>query len=202
MKYSSFCFVIGWFFVLLALQACQPNTRSDHSISRSDETEIFKKASMGLSSVAFAHGQEIPKQFTADGQDLSPPLTWANVPVGTQSFVLIMDDPSVEGPNPWVHWVMYGIPVRMNGLSQGVPNTPSTTFGAMQGTDSWGTIGYRGPSPAPGKPHQYRFRLYAIDGMPNMMPGLTAPQVMSLLKDHVLATAEMTASYGRQVQAK
>ena len=191
-----------WFlFIAVALQACQPNSISNHSIERSVSNVASTKAAMGLSSTAFDQGHDVPKQFTADGKDISPPLSWASIPEGTQSFVLIVDDPSV-GQSPWVHWVIYSIPATMTGLDAGVPNTPVTTFGAMQGPDSWGTIGYRGPSPPPGRPHQYRFRLYAVDGMPNMMPGLTAEHLMNLLDGHILATAELTASYGRQVQAE
>ena len=201
MNYWNVLVGVWLFFVVAVLQSCQPNSISNHSIERSVSNVASTKAVMGLSSTAFDQGHDIPKQFTADGKDVSPPLSWASIPEGTQSLVLIVDDPSV-GQSPWVHWVIYAIPASMTGLDAGVPNNPTTTFGAMQGTDSWGTIGYRGPSPPPGQPHEYRFRLYAIDGMPNMISGLTASQVMSLLKGHVLATAEMTASYGRQVQAK
>ena len=77
--------------------------------------------SLKLSSTAFGHEQTIPKQFTGDGEDLSPPLAWTDPPPATQQFVLICDDPDAPTPEPWVHWTLYNIPADVRSLAAGLP---------------------------------------------------------------------------------
>src|SRR5262249_933982 len=105
-----------------------------------------------LSSTAFREGEIIPKEYTADGKDVSPSLRWGEPPAATKSFALICDDP--DAPRGiWVHWVLFNLPVDARELPQGVPTKESLPDGAKQGTNDFGKIGWGGPSPPPGKPH-------------------------------------------------
>ena len=126
------------------------------------------KMTIAVSSSAFAAGQPIPKKYTADGADVSPPLNWSDLPSGTRELALVCDDPDAPRAEPWVHWVIYRIPADQTGLPEHV--APDARLesppGALQGSNSWTagrTVGYRGPAPPPGKVHHYRFHLYALD---------------------------------------
>jgi hypothetical protein len=119
-------------------------------------------------STAFSDGQPIPKKYTEDGQDVSPPLAWDKVPEGTKELALICDDPDAPSHEPWVHWVIYKIPATVRELPEGLPTdaTLNSPIKAMQGMNSWPDgrmIGYRGPAPPPGRVHHYHFQVYALD---------------------------------------
>jgi Raf kinase inhibitor-like YbhB/YbcL family protein len=155
---------------------------------------------MQLSSPAFKHGSRSPTKYTGDGDDVSPPLEWHQAPVGTKEFVLICDDPDAPTPQPWVHWVLYRIPAAATALPEGV--SPSAGVFGVAGKNSWKTgktIGYRGPAPPPGHGvHHYHFRLYAIDTALTLPPGSDKPAVLAAIRGHVLADAEIVASYERK----
>ena len=115
--------------------------------------------SLQISSTAFGEGAAIPKQFTEDGKDVSPPLSWSGEPLNTKSFALICEDPDAPRAEPWVHWVLFNVPniaiVRSGGatiaqgLDQAVQPTPTLPSGARQGKNDFGKIGYGGPAPPP-----------------------------------------------------
>src|SRR4051812_43169867 len=129
--------------------------------------------SLTLRSPAFAFGDPIPAQYTADGQDLSPPLEWSAPPGGTVELALILEDPDAPGPEPWVHWIIGKVPADAPGLPEGIPPTPTTPEGLVQGANSWGSIGYRGPDPPPSRRvHHYHFHLFALDQALDARPGL------------------------------
>ena len=110
---------------------------------------------MNLTSPAFEDGTDIPRKFSCDGDDVSPPLAWENVPGDAKALALIVDDPDAHG---FVHWVAFDIPATSGGLAEGIsPNDPSL----RQGTNSFGKAGWGGPCPPSGT-HHYRFRLFAI----------------------------------------
>lgn len=158
---------------------------------------------MQLSSSAFAPGGAIPRRYTGEGEDISPPLQWTGVPTGTQELALICDDPDAPTPEPWVHWVLYKIPPQTTGLPEGLPKTAqlSQPPGAMQGKNSWTggqTIGYRGPMPPPGHGvHHYHFTLYALDAPLSIQPGETKKNLLKKMEGHILATAELIGTYQR-----
>jgi Raf kinase inhibitor-like YbhB/YbcL family protein len=155
---------------------------------------------MTLQSEAFAHGRAIPKKHTEDGDDLSPPLSWAGVPDGTQEFALIVDDPDAPRTEPWVHWVLYKIPADVRALTEGLPQTPrlNAPGGAQQGKNTWGTDGYRGPAPPKGHgTHHYHFRLYALDAPTPAAQGLDKSALLGAMKGHVLGEAELVGTYSR-----
>lgn len=156
--------------------------------------------SMSLTSSAFADGGAIPVQYTGEGSDDSPPLSWTGAPAGTAEFALIMDDPDAPG-GTWVHWVLYSIPASASSLPEGIPAgsaSVSNPAGALQGTNSWPNIGYGGPMPPEGDGvHNYKFKLYALDTTLNQQSGLTKDQLLNAMDGHILAMAELTGTYER-----
>lgn len=155
--------------------------------------------SLHLTSSAFPSGKQIPTDHTGDGADRSPPLSWSGVPDGTAELALICDDPDAPTPEPWVHWIAYGIPADCRGLPEGVP--PKGDKILKQGLNSWPSgqnIGYRGPLPPKGHgTHHYHFRLYALDQKLNAAAGLDKQSLLALMKNHILATGELIGTYER-----
>jgi Raf kinase inhibitor-like YbhB/YbcL family protein len=150
-----------------------------------------------ITSTAFSANGSIPRQYTCEGADVSPPLSFSGVPAGTKSLVLIVDDPDAPDPKApkltWVHWVLYNIPPATPGLPQdekkhGVPK------GALAGVNDWKRTGYGGPCPPIGR-HRYFHKLYALD---TLLPDLKQPTKVRLLdamKGHVLAEAQLIGTY-------
>jgi Raf kinase inhibitor-like YbhB/YbcL family protein len=149
-----------------------------------------------LSSAAFGEGANIPKQYTGDGRDASPPLRWSDPPQGTTSFALIGDDPDAPR-GTWVHWVLFNLPAEQRELQEAVPAQEVLASGAKQGQNDFGKIGYGGPAPPPGKPHRYFFKLYALDTPLDLAPGATKDQLVTAMKGHVLAEGQLMGRYGR-----
>jgi Raf kinase inhibitor-like YbhB/YbcL family protein len=149
-----------------------------------------------LTTAAFSAGGTIPKKFTCDGPDVSPPLHWKEAPVGTHSFALIMDDPDAP-VGTWVHWVLYNLPANTTELPEGVEKRDQMANGAMQGRNDFRKVGYGGPCPPAGKPHRYFFKLYALDTKLNLKGGATKPEVERAMKGRILAQTELMGLYGR-----
>lgn len=156
-----------------------------------------------LSSPAFTHGNPIPKKYTGEGPDYSPPLCWSGLPKGSKELALICDEPDALTKEPWVHWVIYKIPVTAQGLPEAIPrkvhlNDPR---GALQGKNSWrdrDIIGYRGPFPPLGHgAHHYHFRLYALELQIVIEPGLDKKMVWNLISDHILDEGLLIGTYQR-----
>ena len=150
-----------------------------------------------LTSTAFAPWGAIPGKYTCDGEDISPPLQWSDPPQGAQSLALICDDPDAP-MGTWTHWLIYDIPGNQSGLPEGVPATEALQGGTKQGLNSWPRIGYGGPSPPPGKPHRYFFRLYALNGMLDLPPGADKKTLLKAMEGKILAQAEFHGTYGRK----
>jgi Raf kinase inhibitor-like YbhB/YbcL family protein len=150
---------------------------------------------MRLNAGAFADGGEIPKLHTCDGADLSPVLEWTGEPAGTQSFVLIVDDP--DAPNgTWNHWLLYDIPPSVRVLPQGYRMGGA----GVSGINDFGKREYGGPCPPKGRgPHRYFFKLYAVD-VPalGLADGAKRAELDSALKGHVLAEAPYMGRYERR----
>ena len=153
-----------------------------------------------ITSDAFAAGQAVPRPYTGDGDDRSPPLRWAGVPAGTKELALIVEDPDAPQAEPWVHWVLYKIPADAPGLPEGVAKreAPPSPAGAVQGRNSFGRIGYGGPAPPRGHgTHHYHFRLFALDEPLEVRPGLDAAALRSAMSGHVLAEGDLVGTYRR-----
>ncbi|HEV8523131.1 MAG TPA: YbhB/YbcL family Raf kinase inhibitor-like protein [Terriglobales bacterium] len=149
-----------------------------------------------VKTTAFQAGGDIPKKYTCEGPDVSPPLTWSEPPAGTQSFALIADDPDAP-VGTWVHWVAYDLSASARQLQEGVPKSEEVPGGGRQGTNDFRRIGYGGPCPPPGNPHRYYFKLYALDTQLNLQPGATKKEVEKAMKGHVLAQAEVMGRFRR-----
>lgn len=146
-----------------------------------------------FSSSAFGYGQPIPAVYTCKGRDISPPLEWSDLPAGTKSLALIMDDPDAP-MGTWVHWVIYNIPPTRNGLEEAIPAQERLADGSLQGKNSWRRIGYGGPCPPSGT-HRYYFRLYALDSTLSLTPGASKEQVLAAMQGHILAQAEWMGTF-------
>ena len=145
---------------------------------------------MQITSPVFGHNKKIPKKYTCDGEDVSPPLTFADVPEGAQSLVLIHDDPDAPA-GTWAHWLFWNIPPDTREiLENSVPD------GAVEGVQSWGRTGYGGPCPPSGT-HRYFFKLYALDTQFNLPPSTDIKALEAAMEGHVLAQAELVGLYQR-----
>ena len=152
--------------------------------------------SFETASTAFSNGGTIPKKFTCDGPDVSPPLRWTGAPAAAQSFALIMDDPDAP-VGTWVHWVLYSLPAGTTELPEGVEKQEQLANGAIQGRNDFRRIGYGGPCPPPGTPHRYYFKLYALDTKLNLKAGGTKPDLERAMQGHILVETELMGRYGR-----
>lgn len=153
-----------------------------------------------LSSPAFSHGGEIPRKYTCEGRDVSPPLAWSGAPDGTKSFALVVDDPDAPDPRAprmtWVHWVLYNLPSTITELPEGVMLEALPT-GTKEGQNDWKRTGYGGPCPPRGR-HRYFHKLYALD---TVLPDLRTPirsQLEQAMEGHVLAHAELLGTYQKE----
>ncbi|MER3473797.1 MAG: YbhB/YbcL family Raf kinase inhibitor-like protein [Armatimonadota bacterium] len=148
-----------------------------------------------LTSTAFTEGGTIPRKYTCDGADVSPPLAWDNVPEGTKSFALICDDPDAP-MGTWVHWVLFNLPADTRSLPEAVPPDKELPSGARQGTNDFRKIGYGGPCPPRGT-HRYYFKLYALDTLLDLPAGSSKAQLLKAMDGHVLAEGQLMGRYGR-----
>ena len=145
-----------------------------------------------LTSSAFRDGEAIPRACTCDGDDLTPPLTWAGAPEGTRAFVLVMEDP--DAPNgTFTHWVVYDIPGSATGLRK---EAAGKTL-----RNDFGRTGYGGPCPPRGHgPHRYVLTLRAVDVPALDVQGTTRESLERALAGHVVATARLTGTYERKLR--
>ena len=158
-------------------------------------------ATLEVTAPDFAAGAAIPVSHSADGHNASPALSWGDAPEGTQSFVVIADDPDAKEPKPFVHWVLFDVPATETGLREGLATDPTLQEpkGAKQGSNSRGSIGYFGPRPPLEDPaHHYHFQVFALDiaTLP-VDPGATREQVLAAMDGHVLAKGETIGLYQR-----
>lgn len=157
---------------------------------------------MRLESPAIEDGQPIPKKYTEDGNNVSPPLQWTDVPEGTAEFALIAEDPDAPRDEPWVHWVMYHIPGAARDLPEDIPRETQLAQpdGAAQGVNTFNqnNIGYRGPAPPKGHgKHRYFFKLFALDKPINLADSKDKKTLLDAIDGHVLQEAELMGTYER-----
>ena len=156
--------------------------------------------SLAMSSPAFDHQGEIPALYTCDDRDISPPLVWDNLPAGTQSLALIVDDPDAPDPAAprmtWVHWVLYNLPAKPGGLAEAVPAS-GLPAGTGQGLNDWKRTGYGGPCPPIGR-HRYFHKLYALDTSLSGLDRPTKAELEAAMQGHVIEMTELVGTYQRQ----
>lgn len=148
---------------------------------------------MELKSSAFDPGGVIPRKYTGEGEDVSPPLSWNKVPEEARELALICDDPDAPTPKPWVHWVVYNIDPSATGFPEG------SVGGATEGVNDFGRTGYGGPMPPKGHGvHHYHFKLYALGEKLNLSPGLSKDQLLSAMEGKIIGEAELVGTYERK----
>jgi Raf kinase inhibitor-like YbhB/YbcL family protein len=180
----------------IALLACavigcrdgqKPDERATMPAQENGGSTAMTDATIAITSAAFKH-------------DVSPPLTWTGLPDGTKELVLIVDDPDAPTPQPWVHWVIYGLPGDLDRLPEGVAKDAQLAepAGARQGKNSWNQIGYRGPAPPKGHGvHHYHFKLYALDAKLGIGKGLDKGGLLKAMDGHVIGRGELVGTYER-----
>lgn len=162
------------------------------------DTVIRVTTMFTLASPAFQSGDSIPRQYTCDGTDISPPLDWLAPPAGSASFALIVEDPDAPG-GTFIHWVLYDLPGSTASLPEAVPKSAELPQlgGAKQGRTSFGRSGYGGPCPPAGPAHHYHFRLFALNAKLGLAAGASRDQVMNAMQAHELGRAELVGLYAR-----
>ena len=150
---------------------------------------------MEIISSAFTPGGSIPKLYTCEGRNISPPLAWSGIPAGAKSLVLIVDDPDAPDPAAprmtWVHWLLYNLPADSDGLGEAIGELPP---GTLDGLNDWKRTGYGGPCPPIGR-HRYFHKLYALDVV---LPDLQTPDKKGLehaMQGHIVAEAQLIGTY-------
>jgi Raf kinase inhibitor-like YbhB/YbcL family protein len=186
MRYASVILTL----CLLGSAGCQEQTSAPPPASEQPRATV-PAGGFALKSTAFAAGQALPAQYTGDGADQSPPLAWENVPAGTVELALIVEAPDAPDGD-FVHWVVYGIAPGTTSLAEGAKEA-----GLTQGRNDFGQTGYGGPAPPPGKAHQYRFRLMALDAKTGLGPKADKQALREAVKGHVIAEAELVGTYQR-----
>ncbi len=151
---------------------------------------------LNIKSPVFNNGDMMDAKYTCKGEDISPPLSWDGAPAGTKSFALICDDPDAPFMT-WVHWVIYDIPANVSQLEENVPKDKELPSGARQGKNDFRKIGYGGPCPPPGGPHRYFFKLYALDAVLGLEPGLTKKALLKAMEGHILDEAQIIGKFKR-----
>lgn len=148
-----------------------------------------------ITSSAFENGGLIPSRYTCDGEDISPPLKWEQVPENTKSIALICDDPDAP-MGTFVHWVLFNLPAGTNQLAEDVPADKTLPNGAGQGITDFGRIGYGGPCPPSGT-HRYFFKIYALDVELTLKAGAGKRDLLKATEGHILAQGQLIGKYKR-----
>jgi Raf kinase inhibitor-like YbhB/YbcL family protein len=188
-----FLLLLNYFFSLV--------TFSSSSVSAEDQV-LYENENFVLTSLGFRPGGRIGTTYTADGANISPPLSWVNPPASTVSYAVIMEDPDgVTGH--LIHWIIYDIPANKRALREGIKPKAKLPDGSIQALNSSQKIGYDGPSPPPGATHSYFLTLYALDTFSYSSPSFSPPETDMQAFEHFLnlhskGKSELMCTYGRR----
>jgi Raf kinase inhibitor-like YbhB/YbcL family protein len=149
-----------------------------------------------LTSSVLSSEKTIPRRYTCEGAGVSPSLAWSEAPEGTRGFALICEDPDAPG-GTFAHWLLYNIPPARSELPENVPPDPTLPWGAAQGRNDFGNVGYGGPCPPMGSTHRFYFRLYALDEQLDLPPGISRNQLLREVEKHAIARTGLMGRYGR-----
>lgn len=150
-------------------------------------------ANFTLESSAFAANGMIPKKYTCEDQNISPPLSWSNIPENTLSFALIVDDPDAP-VGVWDHWILFNIPASTKHFDENVTAFPE---GTVAGSNSYSETIYKGPCPPSGT-HRYFFKLYALNVVLELKKGAKKDDLENAMKGHILGEAVLIGKYAKQ----
>lgn len=162
-------------------------------------SRIRAERSLSVRSPAFQPGEPIPEKYTADGDNISPPLDIANLPDETQALAVIMED--VDAPNGvFTHWLAWNLPPEQRRIGEGVDvdSLAGDHVTGKQGRNSFGSVGYRGPEPPNGETHRYHIVVYALREPLRLDAGVPRDRVENELQDRVLAVGEYMGLYARE----
>jgi len=171
------------------------NVRSGHgklALARLGTEALLNRDGFAIRSAAFNDGEELDPCFTADEDDaVAPPLDWTAPPAGTAELALIVEDPDAPTPQPFCHWLVWGLTPQRGQLLEGeVP--------PRVGKNSFGNSEWLPPDPPTGHgPHDYVFQLFALDISLDLMPGAGRGDLIEAMEGHVLAAATLTGTYAR-----
>jgi Raf kinase inhibitor-like YbhB/YbcL family protein len=157
-------------------------------------------ATMELNSAAFADGQPIPARYTADGENISPPLLWKQTPAGTRSLTMMVEDIDAHlAGRPFVQWLMYNILPDETNLPEAIVPLPQVrAYGLVHGRNSHFRLGYTGCAPSPGSGmHRYHFQVFALDHILPLNPGKGRSTVLKAMASHVLAKGRLVGTFQR-----
>lgn len=190
---------------ILLFTVCQNNNKEqqlkqfnqgaeeDQAPSQSLETEHTIK----ISSPAFKHGEAIPKKYACDQQDISPKIKWSNLPEGTKSITLLMEDPDAPKVH-WVHWLLYNLPPEANHLPQNTTPENIPYKKAKHGNNNFRQLKYGGPCPPKGDgSHRYRFKIFALDTVLDLEKGANIKKVLEVMKGHVIGKGQLIGTFER-----
>ena len=171
---------------IILIAGCTDQNTSQNDQKNEDTTQVSE---LEITSTAFVNGGNIPDKYSCDhdGVGISPPLNFSNIPEGTQSLVLIFDDPDASG-EIWVHWIVFNIPADTTGFEE------NEVIHYYIGTNSWGEIAYGGPCPPSGV-HRYYFRLYALDTELNLLDGATREEIDYDMIGHIIGQTSLMGKY-------
>jgi Raf kinase inhibitor-like YbhB/YbcL family protein len=180
--------------------SCRSEAPSNSSNSNNGNQPVAptpngKKALIKIISTAFQEGGMIPREYTCDGANVSPPLAWDFASGKTKSFALIADDPDAPGKT-WVHWVVFNLPASARALPENIPAQDVIPSGGRQGTTDFRKVGYGGPCPPTGA-HRYYFKLYALDTELALDSSATKDQLLKAMEGHSLAEGQLMGKYQR-----
>ncbi len=151
---------------------------------------------LAFSSDVFSPGGTIPDMYSCKAQNISPPLSWQNIPAGSKSLALIVVDTDVP-PGGFTHWIVYNIPINSTGFPADQPKVAVLPDGTGQGLNDAGKIGYTGLCPPPGSVHHYHFRLYALDTLLDFNGSANRSVLESTLQGHILQSTELVGLFSR-----
>jgi Raf kinase inhibitor-like YbhB/YbcL family protein len=178
--------------IVLALPGCASRSQLANP---PPQTSTTSKAEIKLTSVAFNEGQTIPRAYTCDGANISPPLEWSGVPKTAKTLAIVCDDPDAPG-GTWVHWVIYNLPADNIGLVENLPASENLKAGGFQGKNDFGKTAYGGPCPPSGT-HHYFFRIYALDSELPLKAGATNAELMKAMEGRTLLQGQLMGTYRR-----
>lgn len=152
---------------------------------------------LAVLSAAFAMGAAIPDRYAC--APFSPPLSWSEVPAGTQSIAVLCDDPDAP-VGDWVHWVVFNLAPDVRSLPENVARDAALPGGAVQGVNDYDRTGYDGPCPPPGQTHRYFYKVFALDARLALGAGARKADLMKAMRGHVLAQGALMGTYARKTR--
>ncbi len=151
------------------------------------------ETTLSLSSSVIENNAPVPKKYTGDGDDVSPPLAISKLPDETQSIVIIMDDPDAPD-GTFAHWLVWDLPPEVREIPEGAD---ITALGGFEGTNDFNRTGYGGPAPPPGNAHRYYFRVYALRDPVELPTGTGRGELEDAIRGKTIASGELMGTYQR-----